>query len=324
VGFLAGLTVWAHMFGVFTVAAQILALALGLVVRRPRRLRGPLVGLGACAITAAPLLAISLGHGQDLIWWIPRPKPSAIPYTFAQLAGAGSSSVLAWVVFALAVLALVVCRRWGTVLAASLLAVPLLGAYLVSVLSSPIFVVRYLLGALPGLVLLVAGGLGRLRWVGAIGAVVLVLVSASLIDLRAPVEEWRAVTNDVLASSQPGDGIAFFHPAGHCVFDYYAGGRGPTVVFPRLTSGQTLFDEHASILVPLEAAEARAAVAGHKRIWVVYAHAGATVQQRHVFRSELDRRGLRYRTQRHYRGILLLLFARSDALPAVSQLDHLD
>jgi hypothetical protein len=157
----------------------------------------------------------------------------------------------------------------GHVLAASLLAVPLLGAYLVSVLSSPIFVVRYLLGALPGLVLLVAGGLGRLRWVGAIGAVVLVLVSASLIHVRAPVEEWRAVTNDVLASSRPGDGIAFFHPAGHCVFDYYAGGRGPTVVFPRLTPGQTLFDEHASILVPLEAAEARAAVAGHKRIWVV-------------------------------------------------------
>jgi mannosyltransferase len=306
-GFLAGLAMWAHIFGGFTVVAQVVALLLS----RPGTLSRPLVGLGACAITAGPLLAITVGHGNDLIGWIPRPKLSAIPYAFGELAGATSVAPLAWATLAVAVLTVVVDRSWGTALAVSLLVVPLLGAYLVSLVSAPVFVIRYLIGALPGLMLLLGAGLARVRWLGALLTVVLVLTGVLLVDARPPREAWRSVTTDVVAASRPGDGIAFFHPAGQTLFDYYADGRGPVSVFPALGADETLFDEHTSILVPLAAADAQAAVAAHDRIWIIYSHAGSMAQQRLVFRTELARQRFQPELERQYDGILVVLFVRT-------------
>lgn len=202
---------------------------------------------------------------------------------------------------------------WKPVLIAAWLFVPPVLSWVISELGHSMFEARYLLMSLPAVSLLLAwlivglatpGG-GQIdealaqsrvtrRWHPPRGAgralsVVLRLTAAvllvGLLTLRAlqvapaygvSTEPWRAVTTHVLASSRPGDCIAFYPLDSRMPFRYYLtpGSQPPRSVLPNLPWSNTgSFVEAYSTLS--RAQLSRAAKLCH-RVWLVSGHQGHT------------------------------------------------
>jgi hypothetical protein len=92
--------------------------------------------------------------------------------------------------------------------------VPVTGTVLISFIS-PMVVPRYLIVAVPGLVLLAAVGLTRLkpRWVAAALLVgILVMAGAGLRNMyRTPKQDWRGAQAYVEERARPDDGLVFYN-----------------------------------------------------------------------------------------------------------------
>jgi 4-amino-4-deoxy-L-arabinose transferase-like glycosyltransferase len=217
------LAVYAHFFAAFVLVGHLLSLA---VTGRPLGAQG--IRLAVVGVMAIPLALFALFRDVGQISHLTRPTPTYVEYTLRQLTG-GTRLLL--VLYAAAVAVAVVrwvrqrswLRDWPMVNAAVWAATPLVGSLVIS-LGKPLFAPRFLIVALPGIVLLVAVGLTRLPLpVAASGFVALVALSSVHVvrTLGKPQEDFRAATAFVLANDRPGDAVAFYRTSRRIPFEYY-------------------------------------------------------------------------------------------------------
>ncbi|MGH9888685.1 MAG: glycosyltransferase family 39 protein, partial [bacterium] len=135
-------------------------------------------------------------------------------------------------------------RAWPHVLAGAWFAVPIVVTVLVS-LRTPIFVPRFLIVCVPGLILFGAAGIASIRSPTVAALLVGLVAWPAAIQVREYYgadadEDWRSATRHVLAAAKPGDAIKFFLDYNRRPFDYYgrlAGVPGPTNLERRPLTG---------------------------------------------------------------------------------------
>jgi mannosyltransferase len=230
------LSVYASYVAIFALPAQLVALALC----RRDAWRRALTAIAACAVCWIPLVVLALSRGSGQLFWIARPNFKLERQVVQALTSAGFepnfhpvvvATPLAILTVALLVFAgarIVRRPRWGQVLALSWLLVPVGLMWFWSLIGQPIFTPRNLLVSLPAVALL----LGWMIMSSRVAPLLAWLAIAVLIALRADTlapsygtspENWRAATAYVLASSRPGDCLAFYPLDASMPFDYYAG-----------------------------------------------------------------------------------------------------
>ncbi|MBV8219383.1 MAG: glycosyltransferase family 39 protein [Solirubrobacterales bacterium] len=263
---LTTLSVYASYVAIFAVVAQLVALA----VSRRDAWRRVLSAIAACAVCWIPLAVLALSRGSGQLFWIARPDFKLVRQVLQALTSAGFepnfhpvfvAAPLAILTLALLLFAAVrVVRRpqWGPVLGLSWLVVPVGLMLIWSFIGQPIFTPRNLLVSLPAVALLLGWAImsSRLSPVAAWPAVA-VLIALRLVGLvpaygTSP-ENWRAATAYVLASSRPGDCVAFYPLDASMPFDYYAG----RPVQPHV-------EQYSATPVP----------GGCERVWLVASHQG--------------------------------------------------
>jgi mannosyltransferase len=239
---LGALVAWyAHPVALAVIAGQ----CIGLVVA-PRRVRwrDASVAALATALLAAPNLWLMGKIGRDAVSWIRTPRWDDLVRAFETLPGGGRGRPWPLVaVVAIVVAALVVpklrARRdaqrpnvpdrdllefWGVAVGWAVLPTALV--FVVSQGSVSLFLTRYLLGVVPGMALLVAAAIERLRLralqavaVGALALVMLPLVAR--VHDRPSREDWRAAAAIVAAEYEPGDGVVLSAPFWRTALDHY-------------------------------------------------------------------------------------------------------
>ena len=227
-------------------------------------------------------------------------------------------------------------QAWRPVLVVGWLLVPLGLSWVVSELGHSMFEARYLLLSLPAVSLLMAwlivgmatlkptdvatvwGGLGLARrWQlrqatgslitttarGTAGVLLVALVTLRALQLvpsyGVSTEPWRAVTTHVVASSRPGDCIAFYPLDSRMPFRYYlpANGQPPRSILPAVSWAPIRpFVEAYSTLSPAQLTRASRACT---RVWLVSGHQGhndgTTLGRVHFGRYEALVAGLQQR-----------------------------
>ncbi len=240
---IAALSVYAHFFGAWVIAANFVS---GLACRGLAKKRNLVFSNLIIAILLSPLLVSILildTHGSHLSW-LAKPSLRILAHSFNAFTGYGGPTLV--IVYA------VVCgyalfsawsqaRRthnrlipWEHAFLCSWLSLPVLGSFLFSILFKPIFHPRYLIISLPPLVLIAADGVRKLRpaWLKLTTALLLlVLSSRGLVKLYSggccQKEDWRAATKYVLDNSVAGDGMVFQAPYARIAFEYYLQALGP-------------------------------------------------------------------------------------------------
>lgn len=184
-------------------------------------------------------------------------------------------------------LSLLVARRSGTLgdrlrevaWLASWLILPIFGLYVLSIVGRPVFLVRYLVPAIPALALLVGCALARIRspWLLA-GLVSLVVVSqiASYREFRNldQKEDWRAAAAHYKANAMAGDTVVFFSYYVEAPFRRYAGlswasGRSTPAIQPD-NERLYLWSNEDGATLPFD--DAIVALSGRNRVWLVLSH----------------------------------------------------
>jgi hypothetical protein len=272
-GVVAGATVYTHPMAV--AAAGGTALSVLVLPRIPWR--GLLAGLGVAAVVAAPQVALMVGTPTPSIWsWVPATDAYHLVGAAYLLSGHGGPVGLV-VVAALVALALVgaVRRRPAFPDALALLwtfALPV--AVVAGSLVRPLLVSRYLLPALPGVMLCCALVLVRFGRPLLTAGIVTVLVATSGWSLYRwytgdDKDDWRTAVASVAAQARPGDGVVLTRDHREPFGYYWARTPDPDVLEP--VSPARDWDS------PIPAREDRsviddpsAAIASHDRLWVVY------------------------------------------------------
>ncbi len=283
---LAGYTSFA---AALIIPAQIVVLAFV-----PRARRPVLLAIASVAICWAPLVVLALDRGSGQLFWVPGPSRNAQQVweslSSAALRPSFASSGVKWVLLAVtSVLVLVAAavvvrglvrgrRDWRGALMLAWLVVPVLLAWLESLLAQPIFISRNLLIAEPAVAVLVAMALCHRRVPRIVGWVAL----AGVLGLRAAAlvptygvspEDWKGATSLVLARAQAGDCIAFYPSDGRMAFRYYAGGA-PALrsVLPVAPWGA--LRPYVEDYAPLTQPTLTTVASGCPRLWLVTSHEG--------------------------------------------------
>lgn len=224
------LSVYASFVAIVVVPAQLAVLA----VHR-RAWRPVASALAACVVGWIPLAVLAATRGSGQLFWIPHPSLHVEKQVILALTSAGfepnfrpaaGSTVLASLTVALLLLAAArILRRPrpGSLLVLSWLVVPVALMWLESLVGQPVFTPRNLLMSLPAVALVLASLVTetRLAWIAL--AVVIGLRAVALApSYGASPENWRAATAYVLASSRPGDCVAFYPLDARMPFAYYA------------------------------------------------------------------------------------------------------
>lgn len=142
----------------------------------------------------------------------------------------------------------------------------------------PLFLTRYVLGSIPGLLLLTAAVIRRFQhqWIRALCLSVLLLLSlrSSLLYLQhrsdfQSTDDWRHATGYLVQQARAGDTIVFLYPYERFPFNYYrerfAPGGFPAHVFPAGSDEAVLDNPYPSV----GDAYAAATAAGSERVWLV-------------------------------------------------------
>jgi hypothetical protein len=315
-GLACAAAVHAHVVAALVVLCEVTAFV---AIRRAAAVRALWPGMATQALLCAPLFWLMHREGSARLSWVPPISPSRIAPTFAELVGTVGSSPLPWLYGACLTAGIAFGRRcghWWLVAAAGLGS--LFADALVSASIAPLFLPRYLIVSLPGVVLLAAHGVtaiprfvGRGAFQGALQgalrgaiqgavlvAIVVFAVAADRRFYRTPgTEDFRAAADFVVAQSGAAgrDGIAFFNPAAQASFAFYARGDAgaPRYLVPRIEGDGSLFDAPLPGGTTAEIAAAEAELCDHRRIWVVRNHdrtnrsaAFGDVVVRHGFRLD--------------------------------------
>jgi hypothetical protein len=141
--------------------------------------------------------------------------------------------------------------------------------YIISQFSSPIFLPKYTIVALPAFIILAARGLLSLRFHQLRMILVLLLFTFSLATLKnyfgAPRKDmWREAVATINGLTKPNDLVLFDDESGRVPFDYY---------YQRTDLIEKPFPDYNSNTNAENLAEhLRAAIEGHDRVWLVLSH----------------------------------------------------
>ncbi len=234
---IGALSIYAHFFGAWVIAANFLS---GLAVRGLAQKRNLVVSNLVIALLVSPLLVSILApHAHDShLGWLAKPSLQTFTRFFNALTGYGGPAlvIVHSVVCGFALLSASARQRrahgslitWNYAFLCTWLFLPVLGSFLLSIVFKPIFHPRYLIISLPPLVLIAAAGVQNLRpaWLKlATVLLLLVLSSRGLVALYSgrccQKENWRAATKYVLDNSVAGDGMVFQAPYARIAFEYY-------------------------------------------------------------------------------------------------------
>lgn len=245
---IAVLSVFSHAFGLYVVGAHMVVL---LVARGAGIALKHVLAIGALvAALAFSLLAGPLGDvmRSNRFAWIPRTTATSAVAHLESLTGQ-SSGWYAVPYFALVCIGFVVifraifcgerASRWKPMIPVAWLLVPILGSLAAS-LVAPMFYSRYLIVALPPLILVTAVGLNSLRRALpialALGALLLIGTQVVNTYYDTPYkEQWRNATRAVTVASEPADEILLFGATGAAPYSYYLevhGAAGPHMLYP--------------------------------------------------------------------------------------------
>jgi 4-amino-4-deoxy-L-arabinose transferase-like glycosyltransferase len=250
------LTPYAHFFGVFTVGAQWVGL-----MAWPRRGELPwrrlLVCAAAIGLGLMPAAVYMLARSRGQLAWVAPTSASkvvhALAFVFGTIGGRSGGIAgpltMAVVLLALGVSAREFARCWRTraepfrayALAWSGLLLPFAVPVAISIFK-PILEQRYLLVCLPFVIVLAASGVDRAKsgsWRGLLG---FALIATALYwdgyhFVKERREDWRGVTQYVVANAQAGDAIVIYSPYQAPVVAYYRRrfdeqGRFPVQIYP--------------------------------------------------------------------------------------------
>jgi mannosyltransferase len=294
---LTGLATWAHLFGILVALAGALA---ALAHPSIRGARGPAVaararlalawGLALCAATSAPVVALAATSDNGRVSWIEPLSLARVAEVLLALAG-GVRLLLLPAAGGLVLAALALRRRpaaaFGPALAAAWLLVPLALVVAASALK-PLLVARYLLVALPGLLLLCGQAvvaLGRPRRI--VAAAVLLLLLGLHAAATDPWEEplWQPfdrVAAHLAAVARPGDGLVVSHPALAVSLDRELGRLGAPRAFVQVDPAP---DDPLQLL-PGDASPLERRLAGRRgALFVLYAEQSPSAQARRALQA---------------------------------------
>lgn len=289
---ISALSLYAHLFAGLVLLAHVISLS----IRRPWvPIRKVATAYGLVAAAGLPLLLFIFTGDRGQISWIPELSLSSIGAAFETLSGDnGWPLLLAYFVACLsALLPAVDAWRSHTALAWThsfvlcWLSIPVVISLAVS-LVKPVFLDRYLIVALPALVLTAAFGISRLRWWWVRLAALVLMLSLAGQGLLAwytqyEKEDWRAAAAYVLDESQPGDAVIFYRPRARNPFAYYlerlpADAENLDPMYPSVGWGTYLPLPDARAEMP----EALTAVSRYSRIWLVLRPAALDVRSPEV------------------------------------------
>jgi mannosyltransferase len=295
-GGVCALAIYAHFFSAFVIGAHLISLTIS--PSRPR-LRHLFIAYGLTAALITPLLVVAENAGSLQRAFIEEPNLGSFEWLFLHLTGAGGVAtreghllLLAYfVICATGVffLSRTVLRRreypltqraWASGLVLLWLSVPVLGAFAVSSIR-PIFLPRYLIVALPGLVSIAAVGISSLSHRGlqaiALAAVIVLSITPLTSYYRADFKEgqdWKSAVAYVVHLSRPGDGAVFLSRYGRRPFEYYLESYGAqpqadlNPIYPGVGWG-----EYVPVLADLNVESTATAAArlesGYERVWVI-------------------------------------------------------
>jgi mannosyltransferase len=215
---------YAHPYGFFALTSVGLGGLLVLIVDRAgwRRFLGFVLLGGAVLVTYLPWLFMTLRTARDLVdkgFWIKRPDSvDAFQYLLSLAGGRlGLGLLLAGLILALLPFAATrisggPARSRGAIIVLSCLTFgPLLMGYMVSQITTPILVARYLICSLPALLVLAAVGYGRLGsslqrlilQLALIGG--LMVPAVAQIDYPRHPEDWRSLSRYLRTTIAPDD-----------------------------------------------------------------------------------------------------------------------
>jgi len=274
--FVGILSVYAHAWSIFVLVVHAGTL---LVVPSFRTKAAWLIGSWSMMfILATPLLTFLVFLRGDQVAWIPEVGLSEFIRHFRRHSGSG---ILMAIFFGLVLIALWTYAfgdrrsqpKWMIAMIIAWILVPPVLTFLVS-LSVPLFLSRYLIVALPALVLLAAVGVDALRptWLGIGMAVVVVALSMSrnVPTYTSHFEDWRAATDFILTETEPNDVIVFFPARFLSVpYEYYERRLDPDV------SPETIhydFDTRSATDARVETLVQAIADTPNRRTWIVISH----------------------------------------------------
>lgn len=234
------LAVYTHFFAALVLGAH--ALSLLLLRPVPRRL---LVGAGVVGgVLVLPALEFFVNRDGDPLEWVEDTSQTRLNATAGELAGGDRLQLVVYGIAALAGL-WVLGRRaldrrdpdaaWRAALPVLVLVVPPAVTLLLSVTAKPLLEARFLIVAIPGLVLVVAAAIDRLArpWGALALAAVVAASAAGLWDWydRPPFDQWREAVAAVGETAVPGD-VVLTDPgrAVHVVRHYAERGDLPVAV----------------------------------------------------------------------------------------------
>ncbi len=277
------LAVYSHFFAVGVIGAHLVA---ALISHQGRASwRAVMVSMLAIALLLIPLSLPILTLGEGRLPWLQPPSPRTLVWALVDLTGRGGRLLLVGYTIACGV---AVARwlprrqgRWSVLFLLTWFALPVLGAFLFSILVQPVFSTRYLIVAVPPLALLAGAGLAAVRPVALRVAALLLLLALAGRALhwwytgRFPKEDWRAAAQDVMTRAQPNDGILFWNPVMRIPFEYYAQRRGARPRWPEplppSESGDTPGGDSSGLSSDLDGWDARGQTR-FSRVWVVLTH----------------------------------------------------
>jgi mannosyltransferase len=283
---------YTHVYSFFILAAENLYLATLFFVSRDvfRRVwKRWVVSQITLALLFLPWLSVQAQQFSRVQqgFWIPKLPPNLLFTTLIIYAG---SYQLAWVLLTLLALALFSgWKGWkrGTATEADAsekgllqgrlklyllllwLLCPILLPYIVSQFSSPIFLPKYTIAALPAFTILAARGLLSLRFHQLRMIVVLLVICFSLVMLKnyygaAKKDLWRVAVAHFKSLAQPRDMVLFNDQSGEVPFEYYY--KASDLFEKPFPDYDTKLDENNL------AEQLRESVKGHERVWLVLSH----------------------------------------------------
>jgi mannosyltransferase len=288
----SALMMYTHVYSFFIIAAENLYWLTLLFAARDifkRIWKRWLVAQIILAVLFVPWLSVQLQQFSRVQqgFWIPKLPPRLLLYTLEMYAG---SYQLAWVLSLLIVLAVfagwqgwnekpatksqpgesrLLQGRLKLYLLLLWLACPILLPYIVSQFSSPIFLPKYTIAALPAFSILAARGLLSVRFHQLRMIVALLFICFSVVVLKNyytayKKDLWRESVADFSKLAKPDDLVLFNDQSGLVPFEYY---------YRRADVVEKPFPDYDKKLEADNLAEQlKASVEGHARVWLVLSH----------------------------------------------------
>lgn len=227
------LAVYAHLFGVWVLLFH--AASLFFLPRKTIDWKGISYSGVIIAMCILPLAFFIVNNDVAQTAWIPKPTLNKVGSLLKSFTGS-PENIVAYIYFFLCVIPTAFLARaciqhgfslktWRHAFIVCWFYLPIILVYCVS-LVKPMFIIRYLIVALPGFILLAAVTLTRFdrRWISILASTTLVITSASFtINSYATITKanWRGAAELVEFFSADKNALLFFLPGTRIPFEYY-------------------------------------------------------------------------------------------------------